>query len=96
MKHYNRRDAMALDQSGGYYCRHVQALTAEALHEKSDIAAELAHRDRVIDSLAGLVEMLCGRNQLKFTDPLMRAPIAIDALAAITHDNPWIKPEGVK
>jgi hypothetical protein len=29
--------------------RHVQALTAEALHSKSDIAAELAHRDILLD-----------------------------------------------
>ena len=28
-----------------HYCRHVEAMTAEGLHEKSDIAAQLAARD---------------------------------------------------
>ena len=49
--HYAKRDAMALDLVGGYYMRHVMALTREGLHAKSDIAAELAHRDMEIDRL---------------------------------------------
>jgi hypothetical protein len=36
---------------GGYYQRHVSAMTVEGLHEKSDIAAELAFRDWQIDEL---------------------------------------------
>jgi hypothetical protein len=48
-KRYARRDHMALDQAGGYYMRHVMAMTAEGLHAKSDIAAELAFRDAEID-----------------------------------------------
>lgn len=36
---------------GSYYMRHVSAMTGEALHSKSAIAAELAHRDREIDRL---------------------------------------------
>lgn len=32
-----------------YYSAHVSAMTTEALFSKSDIAAELAYRDRVID-----------------------------------------------
>jgi hypothetical protein len=31
-----------------YYSRHIAAMTAEGLHSKSDIAAELAFRDREI------------------------------------------------
>lgn len=46
------RDIMEQDKAGGYYIRHVQALTAEALHSKSDIAAELAHRDMQLDAQA--------------------------------------------
>lgn len=41
-KLYAERDAMALGQ---LYVDHVQAMTSEGLHEKSDIAAELAWRD---------------------------------------------------
>lgn len=45
------RDIMWQDMQGGFYIRHVQALTAEALHSKSDIAAELAQRDIEIRDL---------------------------------------------
>lgn len=48
---YAQRDAMALDVAGGYYTKHVCALTHEQLHSKSDIAAELAYRDYMIDDL---------------------------------------------
>lgn len=47
-KHYKERDIM---EQGNYYMRHLMAMTAEKLHAKSDIAAELAHRDTVIDEL---------------------------------------------
>src|SRR5699024_3354102 len=44
-KHYAERDAMAL---GKFYTAHVSAMTREKLFTKSDIAAELAHRDKII------------------------------------------------
>lgn len=47
-KQYADRDHM---EQGNYYMRHLMAMTAEKLHSKSDIAAELAHRDMVIDAL---------------------------------------------
>lgn len=47
-KLYAERDPMALEP---HYCRHVQAMTAEGLHWKSDIAAELAWRDQRIEQL---------------------------------------------
>lgn len=56
--HYEERDAFALDKAGGYYSRHVVAMTKEWLHSKSDIAAELAHRDREIDLLKAQIECL--------------------------------------
>lgn len=57
--HYSKnRDAVELDRAGGYYSRHVQAMTAEGLHAKSDIAAELACRDMEIDRLRSQVETL--------------------------------------
>lgn len=52
------RDAFELDKAGGYYTRHVVAMTKEGLHSKSDIAAELAYRDMVIDELKAQVEQL--------------------------------------
>ena len=50
-KQYAERDVIALDRAGGHYIRHVGAMTAEKLHSKSDIAAELAYRDWLIDDL---------------------------------------------
>jgi len=50
-KLYEERDHMAQDKAGGYYSRHVSAMTGEGLHAKSDIAGELAHRDMEIDRL---------------------------------------------
>lgn len=40
---------------GIYYLRHIQAMTSEGLHSKSDIAGELAHRDIEIDRLLGII-----------------------------------------
>lgn len=48
---YAKRDIMALDKQAGHYWRHVNAMTAEGLHSKSDIAAELAYRDARIAQL---------------------------------------------
>ena len=49
MSEYNKsRSARKL---GPYYCRHIAAMTAEDLYEKSDIAKELAARDERIDNL---------------------------------------------
>lgn len=47
MKHYGERDIMQLDADGNFYATHVQAMTAEGLFSKSDIAAELAWRDKI-------------------------------------------------
>lgn len=57
-KLYAERDIMALDDAGNYYFKHVSAMTGEKLHSKSDIAAELAHRDYEIDKLKARVEEL--------------------------------------
>ena len=48
MSHYANRNIRAL---GAHYSKHVEAMTVEGLHEKSEIAAELAHRDVLIDRL---------------------------------------------
>ncbi len=57
-KCYNDRDIIGLDEKGGYYIRHIMAMTGEGLHSKSDIAAELAFRDAVIDDLLDQVAEL--------------------------------------
>lgn len=57
-KQYAERNAFALDKAGGYYMRHVQAMTAERLHGKGDIAAELGHRDHRIDVLETALQTL--------------------------------------
>ena len=56
-KYYAERDIEALDRAGWYYSRHVEAMTAEGLHAKSDIAAELAHRDQLIVTLRETLAM---------------------------------------
>jgi len=50
-KHYAERDIMAQDDAGNFYRTHVSAMTAEGLHSKSAIAAELGHRDMLIAQL---------------------------------------------
>lgn len=50
-KQYRQRDLVALDREGGHYFRHVRAMTAEGLHDKTHIAAELAARDWEIERL---------------------------------------------
>lgn len=50
-KFYDERDLCELDLQGGYYSNHVNAMTNECLHSTSDIAAELAHRDVLIDDM---------------------------------------------
>lgn len=49
-KLYAKRDIIG---QGEFYTRHVMAMTAECLHDKSSIAAELAHRDQRIAELEG-------------------------------------------
>lgn len=50
-KQYAERDIESLDEAGGFYSRHVSAMTSEGLHTKSSIAAELGYRDMVNSEL---------------------------------------------
>ena len=50
-KQYAERDIESLDEAGGFYSRHVSAMTGEGLHTKSSIAAELGYRDMVNSEL---------------------------------------------
>ena len=60
-KQYAERDIMELDRIGNHYCRHVYAMTAEKLHSKSDIAAELAWRDAEIKQLREAIQEFVDR-----------------------------------
>jgi hypothetical protein len=55
MKQYANRNPIDLDKAGGYYCRHIAAMTEEDLYSKADIAAELAYRDMRIAELEAQV-----------------------------------------
>lgn len=54
-KQYGQRDPIALEKAGGYFTRHMQAMTAEGLFDKSAIAEELAWRDMQIDRLRAVL-----------------------------------------
>ena len=71
---YEQRDT---GQLGELYIRHVEAMTAEGLHEKSAIAAELAHRD---SRIAELESRLKGINDIIYA---AGAPLGGDNYFAI-------------
>ena len=45
-----------------HYCKHVDAMTGEKLHAKSEIARELAFRDQQIERLTAVIDRL-GSNE---------------------------------
>ena len=55
-RQYADRDIEKLDEQGDYYIRHISAMTSEGLHHKSEIAAELAYRDMLIDKMQMQIE----------------------------------------
>ena len=85
---YAQRDAMELGVS---YIRHVEAMTAEALHSKSDIAAELAYRDNAIAALqAQIAERDAAIEKLRaaLNDLLARSGPAGDITALLKNYHP--------
>jgi hypothetical protein len=74
MKQYKNRCAYSLDCENGidksYYSAHISAMTAEGLHNKSDIAAELAVRDAHIDYLIRQLIEYSGRDDQYFREDL--------------------------
>lgn len=55
MEHYAERD---IESQGEHYVNHVMAMTSESLHGKSNIAAELAHRDiRIAELEARILDL---------------------------------------
>lgn len=57
MSEYKERNFNDKDWQKHYF-KHVNAMTAEALHSKSAIAAELAYRDSVIDRQREALEQI--------------------------------------
>ena len=57
MSEYAQREFSDSDWEN-YYFKHVNAMTAEGLHAKSAIAAELAHRDAAIDRYRAALEQI--------------------------------------
>jgi hypothetical protein len=71
-KFYAERDII---KQGEYYGRHVSAMTGEGLHEKCDIAAELAHRDIEIDRLKDEIaqwRLACREHEYGISDTHVR------------------------
>ena len=64
--YYAERD---IEEQGAFYATHVQAMTREELHKKSDIAAELAHRDIQIKNLLDTLEAIANRSAAHSGDP---------------------------
>lgn len=78
-KLYADRDSIS---QGEVYVRHVQAMTAEGLHAKSDIAAELAHRDIEIERLVADVVTLHGIcNEQAIENESLRAECGVRQIA---------------
>lgn len=62
-KLYAERDTEDLGQ---HYTNHLNAMTSENLHNKSDIAAELAYRDSIIEKLnCEIYSLQCSVDDLK-------------------------------
>ena len=55
---YAERDIEALDELGSFYSKHISAMTAESLHSKSAIAAELGYRDMLITELVVAMQQI--------------------------------------
>lgn len=87
MSEYAERDIVALDKAEGYYIRHVDAMTAEGLHAKSDIAAELAWRDAELDRLrAALGRIAADKVQLNENVPEAYNRVRDHARAALNAE----------
>ena len=78
-KLYPEQDHPAL---GDWYVKHVQAMTQEGLHAKSDIAAQLAWRDRLIEDLQGQVKKLFATG-LAYCDKIEALQMLTKELASV-------------
>lgn len=93
------RDPMQLDEAGDHYTKHVMAMTAEGLHSKADIAAELGYRDMRIAELEKInseLEKVVSYSLLRQNDRLKAENAALkEELDALTKANIKIVPSEV-
>lgn len=82
MNQYAERDS--IDQ-GEYYLRHLLAMTEEKLHDKADIANELAYRDIEIDRLKAAMSTIndirnsiVGHQNVSFSEHVYPLIFALD------------------
>jgi predicted Zn-ribbon and HTH transcriptional regulator len=83
-KLYAERDIIEQMQ---HYVDHVEAMTAEGLHSKSDIAAELAHRDIEIERLERELTAALDRER-----KLLAIPIALKEAGFVVSDRAAAEP----
>ena len=84
-KIYAERDIIG---QGEYYPKHVCHMTYEGLHDKSAIAAELAHRDIEIDDIKATITAL--EAVLKpFVDAYVRADNKESWAASYLNNSAW-------
>lgn len=70
-KEYPKQNAMELDEAGGYFMRHLSAMTSEKLHGKFEIAEQLAWRDKKLD------ETQVKQDQLDVAEDVASAALAV-------------------
>jgi hypothetical protein len=81
---YPQRDIVA---QGQHYMRHLEAMTREGLHAKSDIAAELAARDIEIEYLCRTISIV-----RQYPDFDEGGPLALAMDQALSGQEPEILP----
>lgn len=81
-KQYAERDIESLDEAGGFYSRHVSAMTGDGLHTKSSIAAELGYRDMVNSELLEALRRMLRAGQKQNWDERYESEMSL-ARAAI-------------
>lgn len=77
---YAARNVMTLDDMGDHYGKHVSAMTIEGLHKKSDIAAELAYRDAVIQHLTDGIRLALKAPKPKLVDEALYEALDISGI----------------
>lgn len=98
---YTKRDTAFLDEAGGYYTRHLEALNVSKVSNASRtafefIASELAYRDCLIDQLNAAVECYAtGGNPTWTPGPLLLARVyerALRSAAESISELKFVKP----
>lgn len=76
-----------------HYSRHVGAMTSEGLHDKQDIAFQLALRDQrisVLESQLSEAELCCGHDRLAALSRIIRRTLACGQLEKLEDARPYL------